>query len=309
MRARTGVVGGLTTLLGLAAAVGAQPPGTAAVVNGEPIPLAQVEAELQCRPPSAAALTASQQRELKLAVVNGLIDVALERQFLRKNGPPIKSSEIDQGLAALQTAQVAVGKTLADYYRDTKQTEEQVRANIQHALQMERYLDARSTPAELGKYLEANREFFEKVTVHCRHIHKRVPADAPAAEREATRQRLTALRQEILDGKIEFGEAAKRYSECPSGSNGGDLGFLVRKWMPVDENILRTAFALKPGEVSEVVTSEVGLHLLQVVERTAPTPVTLEQCLPAVRESYQAELKMGILAEQRRTAGIQVLIP
>jgi peptidyl-prolyl cis-trans isomerase C len=308
MRARTGFVGGLTALLGLAAAVGAQPAGTAAVVNGEPIPLAQVEAELQCRPPSVVPLSAAQQREMKADALNGLIDVLLERQFLRRNGPPVSSSDIDKGLAALRTAQAAVGKTLADYYRDTKQTEEQVRANIQHALQMERYLEARGTPAELAKYFEANREFFEKVTVHCRHIVKRLAPDATAADREAVRQKLAAMRQEILAGKIDFAEAAKRYSECPSGVNGGDLGSIVRKWM-VDESFARAAFALKPGEVSDVVASEVGLHLIQVLERSAPTPVTLEQCLPAVRESYQAELKQAILAEQRRTAKIQVLMP
>jgi peptidyl-prolyl cis-trans isomerase C len=231
------------------------------------------------------------------------------RQFLKKNGPAVSSSDVDKQLAALQTAQVAVGKSLGDYYHDTQQTEEQVRTNIHQAVQLDRYVQARTTPAELDKYFQANKEFFDKVTVRCRHIVLRVPSAASPAEREAIRQQLLGLRQQITAGQLDFAEAARKYSACPSAAGGGDIGYLVRKWMPVDEAILKTAFALKVGEVSEPVQSEVGLHLLQVTERSPGTPVTLDQCLPAVRESYQAELKQAVLVEQRQLAKVEIRLP
>src|SRR5207244_2957670 len=63
-------------------------PPPVAVVNGEPIPLAELEAALAQRPPIVTPLTVAQQRELQQEALTALIDERLIRQFLAKNVPP-----------------------------------------------------------------------------------------------------------------------------------------------------------------------------------------------------------------------------
>ena len=71
------------------------------------------------------------------------------------------------------------------------------------------------------------------------------------------------LREDINAGKISFEDAARQISLCPSGHEGGDLGFFKRGVMvkPFED----AAFAMKEiGEVSEPVETQFGLHLIQL---------------------------------------------
>jgi len=55
----------------------------------------------------------------------------------------------------------------------------------------------------------------------------------------------------VVAGKLAFADAAKKHSQCPTAPQGGDLGYIVRKGMLVDEAFSRAAFALKVGEYIE----------------------------------------------------------
>src|SRR5260370_38042103 len=99
----------------------------------------------------------------------------------------------------------------------------------------------------------------------------RIPGKAKPAEMEERRARLEKLRQEIVSGKVDFAEAARKYSQCPSSQDGGNIGYFFRKYT-VQEPIARAAFALKVGDISEVVQSDYGLHLIKVTDRKANGP-------------------------------------
>lgn len=77
-----------------------------------------------------------------------------------------------------------------------------------------------------------------------------------------TLEEATALRAEIVSGKITFEEAAQQNSLCPSGARGGDLGFFG-KGMMVPE-FETAAFSLPVGEVSEPIQTQFGYHLIVV---------------------------------------------
>jgi peptidyl-prolyl cis-trans isomerase C len=71
-------------------------------------------------------------------------------------------------------------------------------------------------------------------------------------------------REEILNGK-SFAEVAKRVSKCPSGAQGGDLGYFTRgRMVPQFDKV---AFELPVGELSEPVQTQFGWHLLTVTDR------------------------------------------
>ncbi|HEY8506238.1 MAG TPA: peptidylprolyl isomerase, partial [Gemmataceae bacterium] len=206
----------------------------AAVVNGETISLGEVDAVIRQRPAGLTPLPPSQQRQLRLEILAGLIDDLLLRQFLREHAPPVDPAELDQQMAALVKSLQAQDKTMADYCRETHQTPEQVREGMLAVLQLGAYARANTSEAELRKYYQANKDYFDKVTVRASHVVLRVPRDAPAEEREQARRQLAELREQIVSGKLDFAEAAKQYSHCPSAPKGGDIGYFTRKWM-VDE--------------------------------------------------------------------------
>lgn len=72
------------------------------------------------------------------------------------------------------------------------------------------------------------------------------------------------IKRDIESGKISFEQAAKKYSKCPSGQSGGDLGYFGRGQMVKEfEN---AAFALPVGKISAPVQTQFGYHLIKVTD-------------------------------------------
>lgn len=84
-------------------------------------------------------------------------------------------------------------------------------------------------------------------------------------EKKPIYDRLNGIRNEIIDGK-DFGTMARLYSEDPgSAADGGEYPFADRNtWV---KEFTKTAFKLKPGELSNIFETEFGYHILQVLER------------------------------------------
>ncbi len=82
----------------------------------------------------------------------------------------------------------------------------------------------------------------------------------------------------------------------------------MRKWV-VDESVARAAFALKVGEVSDVVESEAGLQLLTVTARNPGQPSNFEKIKDLVRENMAKEMWDNLVTQQRKVARIEVKQP
>ncbi len=260
--------------------------------------------------PSATTLTEAQRRQMRFDIVSDLIDEMILEQFLRKNGAKIEPAEVDKEIVRLQTRmkEQKADYTMADFYRDSGLNESQLRINIVKMLQWAAYVKGRITDTDVKRYYDENRVFFDKVTVRASHILLRLPATATEAEKQAAHKKLTDLRQEILAGKIDFAEAAKKHSQCSTAPGGGDLGFFSRKWM-MEESFSKAAFDLKVNEVSDVVTTSFGLHLIKVTERRPGQPSDFEKIKEEVRDCCVEELHQALLAEQRKLAKIEINLP
>lgn len=73
------------------------------------------------------------------------------------------------------------------------------------------------------------------------------------------------IRQDILDGKGSFESFAEIYSKCPSGQNGGDLGYFKKGQMVPQFEI--AAFNLPVGEISRPIWTPFGWHIIKVTDR------------------------------------------
>lgn len=80
----------------------------------------------------------------------------------------------------------------------------------------------------------------------------------------ATEEEAKILREEILKGK-DFADVAQEVSKCPSGAQGGDLGYFSKGIMVPEFD--KIAFELEVGELSEPVQTQFGWHLLIVTDK------------------------------------------
>jgi peptidyl-prolyl cis-trans isomerase SurA len=102
-----------------------------------------------------------------------------------------------------------------------------------------------------------------KATVSISHILMQVTPSKEAIA--AAYQKTKDIRQRLLDGE-DFATLAKKYSEDPgSASNGGDLGFVSRGTLV--KEFEEAAFSLKKDEISDIVQSQFGFHIIQLLER------------------------------------------
>ncbi|GKV41492.1 hypothetical protein SLE2022_010250 [Rubroshorea leprosula] len=78
--------------------------------------------------------------------------------------------------------------------------------------------------------------------------------------KESAISQLNAIREDIVSGKAKFEEVASRYSDCSSAKRGGDLGPFGRGQMqkPFEE----ATYALKVGEISDIVDTDSGVHII-----------------------------------------------
>lgn len=284
-------------------------PNVAATVNGEVIRLDQVDAAVRRLAVAGGPLSASQAARLRREVVQDLIDDVLVRQYLRQHGPTVEPAEVEKHFRALAAGLQKQGKSLADFYRESGQTEAQVRETWADLLRFQKYVEQQATDERLRKYHEANREVFDKTTVRVSHIVVRVGPDAPPGEWAAARQKLATVRADILAGKMTFADAARKYSLCPTAPAGGEIGEVGRRDAVVDEAFTRAAFALKVGGVSEPTDTEFGVHLIRVSDRKAGTPEPFERVADLVRECYAEDVRRGLVAQLRKQAAIQVTVP
>jgi peptidyl-prolyl cis-trans isomerase C len=146
------------------------------------------------------------------------------------------------------------------------------------------------TAEEARAFYDTNPELFtEPEQVRARHILLQVQPEGGEVAVEQARSTLEELRRRALAGE-EFAALAQQYSQGPSASAGGDLGYFGPGEMV--EPFERAAFALQVGEISGIVISPFGYHLIQLVDRTVPSVVEFEQ-IASQLALYLKEQKVG----------------
>jgi parvulin-like peptidyl-prolyl isomerase len=147
--------------------------------------------------------------------------------------------------------------------------------------------------------------------VRVEHILLKVPAGAPLIEKNKVMARAQALRKR-LDGGEDFEELAQKESEdVESAPRGGDLGTILKGWMPPEFE--KAAFSMNVGEVSQPVETNFGFHILRVQEKKAAETMRFEKLKPSIKQflmniDFQKELQVYI-KKLRTSSTVEVKLP
>jgi parvulin-like peptidyl-prolyl isomerase len=283
-------------------------PKPAAVVNGAAIPMADVDAGIKARGGFRPNLPDAQRRDAQMYILGNLIDDLLLQQFLDKSGIKASPADVKKQIDDLEAALKHENKTLQDFCKDNYITEAKLRFGAALNAQWTSYLSSHVSDKDLKKFFDDARDFFDGTTVHVSHIMMKVAPNADEAQRKEVKDKLLAIRAHIVAGKLDFADAAKKYSQSENAASGGDLGFIQRKG-DLEEPMAKAVFAMKAGEVSDVVANEFGLYLIKVMERKPGPPADFDKVKDRVQYCYVAELRDAILAEQRKAAKIEINLP
>lgn len=163
---------------------------------------------------------------------------------------------------------------------------------------------------ENRKFYDQNLDKFKKgEMVRASHILCGVDATATAEEKKKAREKAEKLRKDLAGG-ADFATLAKENSTCPSSKQGGDLGYFGKGQMvpPFEQAV----FALKPGEISDVVETQFGYHIIKLTEMKGAETVSFKEARPSIEEylknqKIQASVTTW-LAEARKNAKIEMLL-
>lgn len=126
---------------------------------------------------------------------------------------------------------------------------------------------------DISNYYEANKaNFVQQESVSARHILLGTEGKNDEEKQESLKKAESILID--LKGGADFAQTAQQYSTCPSSSRGGDLGSFGRGQMvtPFEE----AAFTLDPGEISDIVETQFGYHIILVYEKTSADPIPFD---------------------------------
>jgi peptidyl-prolyl cis-trans isomerase C len=310
------------------AAAASAPAEVAATVNGHAILAGEVEelvkartpAEILANPQAAAVIEQQRARYLEM-----LIDQYSLDQEVAQAGIKIDDAEMVQAMdAELEAYLSSNGLTRAEFeiqlraqrnisvkdFLTQRVADPSMRANVARRRLIEKKSPAslNVTDAEIEDYYEKYREgrFTKPAQVRASHVLI-TPAGAAEQDKGAARQKAEQVLAEARQPGADFAALASKYSNCPSKDRGGDLGYFSRQGA-LDEMLAVAAFALKIGELSNVVETKFGYHVILVTDRKEAAPIPLEQAKLGIQAALR-DKKVGselqrFAAELRGTARI-----
>jgi peptidyl-prolyl cis-trans isomerase C len=163
------------------------------------------------------------------------------------------------------------------------------------------------TEDEARKYYTENQTDFD-VPERVRASHILIATDPnvdPNLAMAQAKAKAEGLLKQVKDG-ADFAELAKANSSCPSKTKGGDLGFFTKGQMvePFD----KAAFALKPGELSDIVETQYGYHIIKVTDHNDVARTSFEQAkstiITQLTEQKRAEVAQEYFASLKSKAKI-----
>jgi peptidyl-prolyl cis-trans isomerase C len=285
-------------------------PDVIADLNGDKIPKAEFENAVRAVEQRAGGTDPPEKRdEIYRGVLDDLVAYRLLKQEVVSRQMTVSDSDIDARIAAfkqqvggeanfrtaLQAQQISEAKLREDARLDllvNKLLEEEVNQKIL------------VKPSDIATFYEKNPDRFQQSeSVRAAHILVAVPQGADEKVRAAARTRAEAALKAARAGQ-DFARLARQYSNDSSAQRGGDLGFIPKGQMvPAFE---AAAFALETGQVSDLVETQFGYHVIKALEKRPARLVPFVEAAAQIEqflEQQQRQEKGKALVDQLKAKG------
>ena len=219
---------------------------------------------------------------------------------------PVSAADVDAEVAKV-VAQVGGEDNYRKALAAQGVTEEQFRKEIEKGAKVNKLVEqacssvAEPTDDEVAAFYAAHRdEYVAPEQVLCQHILVKGSGDAAL-------DKIKAIRERIVEEGADFAEEAKKHSDCPSGAQGGSLGWFGRGMMVPEFD--KAAFEMKKGEVSGVIATQFGYHIIYKADHRGGGKQTLVDVHDQVRDLLRHEARGramdAYVAELREKAKVE----
>lgn len=271
-------------------------------VNGDPIRAGDIQmAAQQVAQQMAASGQQVDGERIGVLALQNVADGILLAQEANRREISVEQAEVDQSIA--QAEQRAGGAEQLDMaLRQQGISRDRFTEMVKESLMVNKLVESLTAEVsvsdeQIAAFYEENKDRFEKPEqVKARHILIKVEQGADEEAKAEARARAEAARERALAGE-DFAELAKELSEGPSAPRGGDLGFFDKSRMV--EPFANAAFAMEPGDTSEVVETRFGYHVIRVEDRQPGSTPTLDEVSQRIRQG---------LMQQGRAAEVEELL-
>ncbi len=269
----------------------------AAMVDDDPVEVAEVQRMMDLifpdKKPGGNLLPMAQAQ-----VLEEIVDRRLVLAYAREAGDAPSAEELAKAVKKLQIRMAAKGRKVSDVLKAESITEADLTRQVLWRIVWDRYLARYRTPKRRETWFQDHHADIDGTELVVSHILLRPAAGAGPKDIEALEKQAASVRAEIIAGKLDFAEAAKKYSTAPSGKQGGRLGKIGRRG-PQDEAFSRAAFQLKAAEISPPVRTPFGVDLIRCDE-VVPGTKTLAGLSAPVDDALAKEL-LEKLSQLERT--------
>ncbi len=289
---------------------------SAAVVNGVHIPISDLDKEIQTVMMQNPELRSGEDivalRKMRKEALSDLIDKELIVQEGKKAGFKARDIEIDTELAKIEQRFPSQDAFQQKLEQDNL-TQKKLRGIIERALIRKKVLDIKVKPIaksvteeDIAAFYQENKQQFQEVQAS--HILFKVAPDADAEVKAEAKSEMQVILEKARGG-ADFAELAKEYSQCPSSLKGGNLGFFT--WGQMVKPFENVAFSLEKGQISEIVETQFGYHIILAVDKKPKTQAELDNVHETIRKVlYEKEVDAALrkwLEPVREKADIKIL--
>ncbi|MBW2645900.1 MAG: peptidylprolyl isomerase [Deltaproteobacteria bacterium] len=265
-----------------------------AVVNGSVISRAEFDAEIgrvqQRFSSMGQPLSSTRLSEIKNEILENFIGRELLYRASQENGIKADEAAVNEQLTELKKrfpSEVEFKKALGEMNLSEAMMKSQLERNVAIKEFIEKQFVQKITISdkESKAHYKSNPDLFKQPEqVQASHILIKIDPQADESQKAEARKKIEQIQKRLQKGE-DFAALAKEFSQCPSNAKGGDLGYFGRGQMvPPFE---KTAFALKPGTVSDIVETQFGYHLIKVTDKKVATTIPYKD----VKEKLDQHLK------------------
>ena len=260
-------------------------------------------------------IPADRRDEILRKALDQLVTYTLLSQEIKARNISVSDTEIDGNLKQMQSQfpnEQEFKKALAARGMSVEQLKKDARIDMGITKMMEAEMATEPPPADaqVREFYDKNPDKFKQgESVRASHILFRVDEKATEAEKKKVRAEADSVLKQAKSG-ADFAELAKKHSADGSAAQGGDLDFFSRGQMvPAFE---QAAFALQPGQISDIVTTQFGYHIIKVTERKPASTVAFDQVKDRIKEFLAQQQKQqraeGFIDTLKKKAKIEVLV-